>query len=87
MVCRIGCHPNVRRKIGVIAYPAVLVEIPHLDVQTGLYSRLVCERLIWNGVRGVLTLMVMIGASMAIIGAFRLWVFLKANPRRQETEA
>jgi hypothetical protein len=40
-----------------------------------------------NGAAGVLALMVMIGASMAIIGAFRLRGFLKANPTRQETEA
>jgi hypothetical protein len=40
-----------------------------------------------SGVAGVLTLMVMIGTSMAIIGAFRLRSFLKANPRRQESEA
>jgi hypothetical protein len=40
-----------------------------------------------NGAAGVLALMVMIGASMAIIGAFRLRAFLKANPTRQETEA
>jgi len=40
-----------------------------------------------SGAAGVLALMVMIGTSMAIIGAFRLRGFLKANPRRQETEA
>jgi hypothetical protein len=40
-----------------------------------------------SGVAGVLALMVMIGASMAIVGAFRLRGFLKTNPRRQENEA
>ncbi len=40
-----------------------------------------------SGVQGVLALMVMIGTSKAIIGAFRLRGFLKANPRPQETEA
>jgi cellulose synthase/poly-beta-1,6-N-acetylglucosamine synthase-like glycosyltransferase len=40
-----------------------------------------------NGVAGVLALMVMIGTSLAITGAFRLRSFLKANPRHQETEA
>ncbi len=40
-----------------------------------------------NGAAGVLALMVMIGTSMAIIGAFRLRGFLRANPGRQETEA
>jgi len=40
-----------------------------------------------GGVAGVLTLMVMIGTSMAIIGGFRLRRFLKANPQPQETEA
>ena len=40
-----------------------------------------------NGAKGVMTLMVMVGTSMAIIGAFRLRSFLKANPRCQETEA
>ena len=38
-----------------------------------------------SGVAGVLTLMVMIGIFMAIIGAFRLRSFLRANPQRQET--
>ena len=38
-----------------------------------------------SGVGGVLTLMVMIGTSMAIIGAFRLRSFLRAKPRCQET--
>ncbi|HEV8412508.1 MAG TPA: hypothetical protein VGQ49_02860 [Bryobacteraceae bacterium] len=40
-----------------------------------------------SGVAGVLALMVMIGTSMAILGAVRLRGFLKANPRPQETEA
>ena len=40
-----------------------------------------------SGGAGVLALMVMIGTSMAIIGAVRLRGFLKANPRPQETEA
>ncbi len=40
-----------------------------------------------NGAAGVLALMVMIGTSMAIVGAFRLRGFLKTNPRRQENEA
>lgn len=40
-----------------------------------------------SGATGVLTLMVMIGTSMAIIGAFRLRRFLKAHPRPQEAEA
>ena len=40
-----------------------------------------------GGAAGVLALMVMIGTSMAIIGAFRLRGFLKANPRLRETEA
>jgi hypothetical protein len=40
-----------------------------------------------NGAAGVLALMVMIGTSMAIFGAFRLRGFLKANQRREETEA
>lgn len=37
--------------------------------------------------KGVLALMAMIGASTAIIGALQLRRFLKANPRREETEA
>jgi hypothetical protein len=40
-----------------------------------------------KGSRGVMALMVMAGASIAIIGAFRFGSFLKANPRPQETEA
>jgi len=40
-----------------------------------------------SGVEGVLALMVMIGTSVASIGAFRLRGFLRANPRPQETEA
>jgi hypothetical protein len=40
-----------------------------------------------NGAAGVLALMVMIGTSMAIFGAFRLRGFLKSNPRREATEA
>ena len=39
-----------------------------------------------NGAAGVLALMVMIGTSMAIIGAFRLRNFRRDNPKRQETE-
>jgi hypothetical protein len=40
-----------------------------------------------SGATGVLTLMVTIGASMAIIGGFRLRRFLRANPQPQETQA
>jgi hypothetical protein len=40
-----------------------------------------------SGVAGVLALMVMIGSSMAMFGAFRLRGFLKTNPRPEETEA
>jgi hypothetical protein len=40
-----------------------------------------------SGAVGVLALMVMIGASMAVIGAFRFRNFLKANPRPQEMQA
>jgi hypothetical protein len=40
-----------------------------------------------RGMKGVGVLMITVGISMAIIGAFRLRGFLKANPRRQETEA
>lgn len=40
-----------------------------------------------RGFKGLGVLMVMVGISMAIIGAFRLRGFLKANPRPQETEA
>jgi hypothetical protein len=41
MVCRIGCHPNVRRKIGVLAYLAFFLAIPLLTadrfvIQTSL---------------------------------------------------
>lgn len=40
-----------------------------------------------GGGQGFEVLTVMIGTSMAIIGALRLRSFLKANPRPQETEA
>jgi hypothetical protein len=40
-----------------------------------------------RGGQGFEVLTAMVGASMAIIGAFRLRGYLRANPRRQETEA
>ena len=40
-----------------------------------------------GGFAGVLMLMVIVGTSMAIIGAFRLRSFVKNNPLRHETEA
>jgi len=40
-----------------------------------------------KGSKGVMALLVMMGVSMAIIGALRLRSFVKANPRHQETEA
>ncbi len=40
-----------------------------------------------RGFKGPEVLMVIVGASMAVIGAFRFRSFLKAHPRPQETEA
>jgi hypothetical protein len=40
-----------------------------------------------RGFKGLEVLMVIVGASMAVIGAFRFRSFLKANPKPQETEA
>jgi hypothetical protein len=40
-----------------------------------------------RGMRGMGALMILVGVSMAIIGAFRLRSFVKANPRSQEIEA
>jgi len=40
-----------------------------------------------KGSKGVVTLMVMIGASLVILGALQLRSFRQANPRPEETEA
>jgi len=57
----------------------------------GLLTLLFAAGLEWftdlRGFKGLGILMVMVGISMAIIGAFRLRSFLKAHPRPREVEA
>jgi hypothetical protein len=57
----------------------------------GFLTLLIAAFLTWftnlHGWNELIVLMVTVGASMAIIGAVRLWSFLRANPKPRETEA
>jgi hypothetical protein len=41
----------------------------------------------WNGTRGLMAFMALVGIFIASIGSLQLWSFLKANPKPRETEA
>ncbi len=73
-----------------LIWPGLQARIPRM-VWEGILILLIGAFLYWftdwNGSRGLMAFMAIVGALIAIVGSLQLRSFLKANPRRQETPA